>query len=551
MKAVTSPEATLDRETEHERRRLIARATIVGAGTLVSRILGLFRDMGLAAIFDRDATDAWWIAFTIPNALRQLLGEGAVTSAVVPLLAEKMSREGDDAARLFFARVRGASLVALVVVTALGMIFARPVTEIFVGTYGGRPGEFDRTVTLTRWIFPYLFFMGNAALGMAALNAKRRFAVAAFAPGLLNVALLAAALWLPHVLASQGKDPVIALALGALVGGLLQVVAQWPALRAIGFAGRPRFVFDDDVRRVLRRIAPLTLGIGIYSIDLIISRRFLAGLGSGAQSYFSWAMRLCDFPQGIFVMALSTAALPSLSMLAAKGATRELASAWAHGVNLAMFVAVPASALFVVVGEPIVVALFERGAFDARAAHETARALVWQGGAIWTVAVVRQTVAALYALGDTGTPVVVSAMDLVVFIGLATTLRAPLGHVGVSVAVAGSSAIQMVLLLAGLKRRIGTLCGASLLRSTIRTLFASVVASMAAWGTARSLAARGSGAIPPAIARMLPGTGGSVAFAIAFLAVAWGLGAPELDEIRNAARRRIGRGQRRAKEGLR
>jgi putative peptidoglycan lipid II flippase len=175
---------------------------------------------------------------------------------------------------------------------------------------------------------------------------------------------------------------------------------------------------------------------------------------------------------------------------------------------------------------------------------------VWLGGAIWTVAVVRQTVVALYALGDTRTPVIVSALDLVVFIGLATTLRAPLGHVGVSVAVAGSSAIQMVLLLAGLKRRIGTLCGASLSRSSIRTLLASVVASMAAWGTARSLAPRGSSAISPALVRMLPGTGGSVAFAVVFLAVAWGLGAPELDEMLNAAGRRLGR-QRRAREDLR
>src|SRR3984893_19289403 len=161
------------------------------------------------------------------------------------------------------------------------------------------------------------------------------------------------------------------------------------------------------------------LDIFFYYVDLVLSRRFLSELGIGAQSYFSWAMRLCDFPQGIFAMALSTAALPSLSALAAKGDRAELARTWAHGMGLSLFVALPASALLVAVGEPIVVTLFQRGAFDAQAARETAHALLWQGAAVWTVAAVRQTVPALYALGDTLTPVVVSAIDLGAFLALA------------------------------------------------------------------------------------------------------------------------------------
>lgn len=529
---------TVEQEAATERGRLLARAGVVGAGTLASRLLGLVRDMALAAVFDRDATDAWWVAFTIPNALRQLLGEGAVSSAVVPLLSEKLAKEGDASARRFFARVRGASLVALLAVTALGVGCARPLAELFAGGYRDRPGELERTVALTRAVFPYIAFMGTAALGMAALNAKKRFAVAAFAPGLLNVALLAATFTLPAVLSAHGHDAALALAIGALVGGGLQVVVQWPALAAIGFADRPRLVFDADVKRVLARIAPLTLGIGIYSIDLVISRRFLSGLGPGAQSYFSWAMRLCDFPQGIFVMALSTAALPSLSILAARGAHRELATTWAHGLCLAMFVAIPASALLVVLAEPIVVTLFQRGAFDQRAAHETARALLWQGGALWTVAAVRQTVPAFYALGDTRTPVIVSGIDLCAFLALATALRGPLGHAGISAAVAGSSAVQMVFLLAGLRWRLPSLGGAAILRSIARTATASLVASVAGWGLARWLSP------PPgagALARAIPGLGGTAAFVAVFGAVAWGAGAPELDEIANAVRQRFGR----------
>ena len=521
-------------EGEHERGSLVARAGVVGAGTLVSRVLGLARDVALAAIFDREATDAWWVAFTIPNALRALLGEGAMSSAIVPVLSEKVANGGDEGGRRLFARIRGAWLIALVVVTALGMLLARPLTEVFASGYHARPTEFERTVSLTRAVFPYIFFMGIAALGMAALNVKRRFAVAAFAPALLNVALLASAFTLPSALQSRGIDGVLALAVGALLGGLLQVVAQWPALRAIGYAGPPQFALDEDVRTVFRRLAPLSLGLGVYYVDLVLSRRFLSDLGVGAQSYFSWAMRLCDFPQGIFTMALSTAALPSLSTLAARGDRSEFAKTWAHGMGLALFVALPASALFVSLGEPVVTTLFQRGEFDAGAAHETARALFWQGAAVWTVTAVRQTVVALYALGDTRTPVIVSSLDLCVFIALAIALRGALGHVGISIAVAGSSAVQMLLLLASLRRRLGTLGGEELSGSAVRTIIASTLAALAGWAAARLAVP----VTPLSAWRAVPGLVGTVAFAIIFLTAAWGMQSPELDTILWAARRR-------------
>ncbi|MDB4994733.1 MAG: putative peptidoglycan lipid flippase MurJ, partial [Myxococcaceae bacterium] len=275
-------------EGEAERRKLLGRASVVGAGTLASRVLGLGRDMALAAVFAREATDAFFVAFTIPNALRQLLGEGAVSSAVVPLLTGKLATEGEDAARAFFAKVRGVSLLALGLVTVLGVVFARPLAELFAGGYTG--AELERTVQLTRIVFPYIFFMGTAALGMAALHAKRRFAVAAFAPGLLNVAFLLAAFLLPGPLEAHGFDRAYAIAIGALFGGLLQVLVQWPALRAIGWLDLPKIDFNDPgVRQVFARIVPMTFGIGVYYVDLILSRRFLSELGTGSQSYFTWA----------------------------------------------------------------------------------------------------------------------------------------------------------------------------------------------------------------------------------------------------------------------
>jgi putative peptidoglycan lipid II flippase len=524
-------------EGQAERAKLVGRASVVGAGTLVSRVLGLGRDMALAAIFTRDETDAFFVAFTIPNALRQLLGEGAVSSAVIPVFSRKLAHEGDSSARAFFARVRGASLAALAIVTVLGILGARFLTDLFANGYHAHPVEFERTVAMTRLVFPYIFFMGTAALGMAALNAKREFAVAAFAPGLLNVAFLAAAFALPAWLAARGLDRAYAMCLGALLGGALQVVAQWPALRRIGYASRPILDLEDKgVRDVLRRIAPMTFGIGVYYIDLVLSRRFLSELGTGAQSYFSWAMRICDFPQGIFVMALSTAALPSLATLAAKNEKGELVLTYAHGMRLAMFVAIPASVALVLLGEPLVVALFQRGEFTAAAAEQTARALAWQGGAIWTVAAVRQTVPVFYALGDTRTPVIVSAIDLCAFIGLAVTLKdTSLGHVGISVAVAGSSAVQMLLLLFALRRKLGTLGMRASLGSVGRTLFASVVAGIPALAIARGVAALTAGTTA---LRALPGIAAAVAFAALFVFAAWRVGSPELQGLARGMRRR-------------
>jgi putative peptidoglycan lipid II flippase len=518
-------EVAADTHAEHGRRergKLVARAGVVGAGTLFSRVLGLARDMVLTAVFDVNVTDAWWVAFQIPNALRQLLAEGAITTAVVPVLTEKLTHDGEEAAKRFFARIRGVSLAALLVVSVLGVVFAEPLTALFANGFRGRAGEFERTVDLTRVVFPYIFFMGTAALGMAALNANRRFAVAAFAPALLNVALIAA-----MVGAALAKGSVQWLAWGALVGGALQVVAQWPELRRLGYASRPSWKLDADVRKVLRRIAPLTLGVGIYYVDLVVCRRLLSGLGPGAQSYFSVANRIVDFPQGIFVMALSTAALPSLSALAARGAKNELTKTWAHGLSLAMFVAIPASAVCVAVPEGVVALLFQHGKFGPDEVRETARALVWQGGAIWTVTAVRQTVPAYYALGDTRTPVVVSAIDLMALIIIALVLRDPMGHAGISAAVAGSSAVQMALLLVLLRRRMGTLHGWDIARSTARTLLASGLASVAGWGASTLVEGRIGGAL------------GLVAFIAVFLLAAWGLRSPELEEITKAVQRRL------------
>jgi len=514
-----------------ERERIAGRAGIVGVGTLASRLLGFARDAVIAALFSLRETDMFWAALAIPTAFRGLFAEGAVSSAVVPVLSERLASGGDDAARAFFARARAISLVALTVTTVLGIVFASELTQMFAGGYDDS-NKLAVTTTMTRIMFPYLFFLGSASLGLAALNAKGKFAVAAFAPALFNVGIVAAAFGLRKVFAAHGIEPALSIAIGATVGGALQVVAQLPALRKLGYSSRPILdLSDPHVRAMLRRIGPMAFGLGVYYIQIAISRRFLSGMGDGAISYFSWGSRLCDLPQGIFVMAISSATLPSLATFAAKGQFDELVKTWSYGMRLALFVAIPCSIAFIAIGEPIVALVFERGQFTALASHETARALAWQGGAIFSAAAARQLVPAFYSLGDTRTPVVISTVALGVFIALAYVLGGPLGHVGVSVAVAGSSVVQVALLAMAFRQRVGHLHGRDVATAAGKVVVASAIAGVVSALVARFLAGH--------VGRALPGLIAIVVFGVLFGVVAKVLRARELDELIAPIRRRL------------
>ncbi len=529
-------------EASRDRGAIAKRAGVVGLGTLLSRVLGLARDLVFAGLFPRAATDLFFVAFTIPNALRQLLAEGALSASFVPVLAKVEAQRGPRAAEALYAKLRGVMWIVLIV-TCVGGVAAAPwLCELFAAGFHARAGAFEKTVAITRVVFPYLLFMGLAALGAGALQTRRRFGVAAFAPGLLNVAMIACALALPPVFLARGVDPIFALAVGALVGGLLQVVAQLPELRRAGFGGALRFdlgIFrDQDVREVVRRILPMTLGLMIYEVDLVLSRRFLSECGEGANSYFYYAQRLCDFPQGVFSLALATATLPSLSSLVAKGDRREVAKTAAHALRLALFVALPATALLVALARPIVIGAFARGAFDAASVDGTTRALVVQGLGVVLVAVVRQVVPVFYALGNTRTPVLISGLDLLAFIAIALTLRGPLGAVGVSWAVTGSSFVQMALLLIALHRALPDLHARDLALSAAKSTISSCLAAIAAF-----FAATAAFGLPrlPYVGGLVPVLLGCAVFGAGFLLVGRAIGHDEQRQLLGAVMRRVRR----------
>lgn len=460
-----------------ERSAITGRAAVVALGTLTSRLLGLLRDMVLAASFQRSATDAWLIAWQIPNVLRQILAEGAVQTSVLPTLSG-LKEKGDQEAARFYRAFSGLMLSVLILVSALGTFFAPQLVQLFASGFAERPGQLERTVELTRWVFPYIFFMGLSALGLAALNTHRRFVVSSFAPALLNVSFLLCCAALPGYFAERGIQRIFAMVCGGLLGGLLQVLAQLPSLRAIGYLKWPSFDWGHPgVRTALSRLAPSLLGIGVYFIDVVVGRRMLSSLGEGAVTYFSYGLRLCDFSQGIFVMALSSATLPSLASFAAQGRKDELSETLGYSLRLSLFVGVAATAFSVVLAEPLVATVFERGAFDAQDTSETVVALRAQGWGIFLVAGVRQLVIAFFALGKTLVPVMVAVVDLAVFYAVGSLLSAHYGHVGVSWAVTAARVCQFLLLWVALLRFVPHWSESKLLVGLAKTCASAVSAS--------------------------------------------------------------------------
>jgi putative peptidoglycan lipid II flippase len=523
---------------EGARPTIARRAGIVAVGTLGSRVLGAVRDSVIAATFPLAATDAFFVAFTIPNALRVILGEGAVSAAFVPVLVEVRAKEGEERARAFYASLRGAMTLVLLVVTVLGVLGAPWIVLAYAAGYGDDPLKLGAATDLTRWLFPYIFFMGLAALGMGALNSLHRFAVPAFAPALLNVAMIAAALLLVPFAGDLGLPPIGALAIGALVGGALQVVVQWPSLRSAGYGGLPRFDFRDPrVREAFSLLAPLVAGLGVYQLNLILSRLFASFLADGAQSFLYYAQRVVEIPQGMFALAIATATLPQLAALRAAGKDTEAKSLFAHSLRLSLFVSVPATLVLIALAEPTITVLFGRGEFRGAQVHEAALNLAWQAGGIWAIASVRSVVQMFYAHKRPRLPVLGSLANLIVFTGSALLLMPTYGHVGIAIAISAAGAAQLVVLLLLLRPVAGALPVGEIAGSGARTLVAGAVAAAAAYGVAQlGDWSRGGNDL-----RNLAVYAGAAASSMAvYFAAARLLRAPELAEI-IARRRRPGR----------
>ncbi|MBL8600750.1 MAG: murein biosynthesis integral membrane protein MurJ [Myxococcales bacterium] len=538
------------------------RTLLLTLGTLVSRLLGMVRETLIAASFSVLETDAFFIAWRIPNALRALLAEGALSAALVPIFSSTLLR-GDAAfapappkappegrptdadsqseieqlritnhlaLRTVVARLRALSLAVLVPLSALGVLFAEPVMRFLVGDFGGDAARFGLAVHLLRQLFPYIFFMGSAAVGVGTLQSLGRFGALAFAPALLNVSFLVAPVAFVPLAVSLHRPAVDGLAWAALLGGALQLAALLPSLYRLDLLPRP--VLDlrhPAVRKALALMGPQLFTVAIYQIDVVLSNRFLASLPGGATSWFSYAQRIADIPQGLFILAIANSFLPELSR-AMKADDRQSAAEMVGAMlSLATFVAVPVAAILASYGEAVVPLIYGYGRFHSAgpgAIVAVVASLRWQAVNVALLAMVRQLTAAFAAAQNTRTPAVISALDLVAFIALAATLKAPLGHAGIAAAIAGSTLVQLALLAVALKREIAVPW-----RRVSETLVKSLVASAAAVLAARLLV----GVVPwqraTLSARIVCLAGGALLGTV-YLLAAWLLRIPELNALR-------------------
>ncbi|WP_374404171.1 murein biosynthesis integral membrane protein MurJ [Niveibacterium sp.] len=429
---------------------LKALATVSGM-TLLSRILGFVRDFVIARAFGAGiATDAFFVAFRLPNLLRRLFAEGAFSQAFVPILSEYKNRRSEEDTRALVDHVATLLGIAVALVALLGVIFAPAVILISAPGFAKNADKFALTVELTRITFPYILFMALVALAGGILNAWSRFSVPAFTPVLLNVAFIVMALFA----APYFDPPVIALGWAVFLGGILQLAFQVPALKKIDMLPRFRPDWSDPgVRRVLKLMAPATLGVSVAQISLLINTIFASFLPTGSVSWLYYADRLMEFPSGMLGVALGTILLPSLSKLHAKGEHDEFAALLDWGLRLALLLTLPAVVGIAILAVPLVTTLFHHGAFSTNDVMQTRSALTAYAVGLSGIILVKILAPAFYSRQDIKTPVKIALLTLCVTQALNLAFIGPLKHAGLALSIGLAATLNAALLFHGLRSR--------------------------------------------------------------------------------------------------
>jgi putative peptidoglycan lipid II flippase len=437
---------------------LLRAASTVSLLTLLSRVTGLVRDQLIAAHFGAGAlTDAFNVAFRIPNLFRRLFAEGAFSQAFVPLLAATRERDGDAVTRDLVDAVGTVLAWVLLVTCALGVIAA----PVLVWLMGSGLERFDAAVVMTRWMFPYIGFMSLVALGAGVLNTWRRFAVPAATPVLLNLSVIAATWWGSPWLERQGIEPIYALAGGVIVGGVLQLAAMLLALARIGMlprlalapAGIAAAWHHPGVGRVLRQMAPALLGVSVAQISLLINTQIASHVAVGAVSWLTYADRLMEFPTALLGVALGVVLLPQLSAAQARDDRVSFSAMLDWGLRLVVLLAVPCALALLLFPQALVAVLFHYGRFEADDVAMTVRALQGYGVGLLGIVAIKVLAPGFYARQDIRTPVKIAIGVLVATQLLNLVLVPWLGHAGLALSIGLGAWVNAGLLLAGLLRR--------------------------------------------------------------------------------------------------
>ncbi len=435
----------------------------MGLATFISRIAGLVRDVVVARVFGAGfVSDAFFMAFTIPNLLRRFFGEGALTAAFVPVYTEISTTRGEDEAqRLACRSVTLLSLVMLLVVVA-GMLLAPWIVRGVGFGFGDISGKLELTTSLTRVMFPYVGLVSVLALLTGILNVRGHFFLPSLSPLLLNAGMILGAL----LLGSFFSHPIYGLATGVLLGGVAQLVLQYPVLLRYRIRLRPDFRFAGDAAlgRIARLMLPGVAGVAIYQINVIVTRLLASFLPQGSVSYLYYGQRLFEFPQGIFIVSLAQAVLPMMSRHAADGDDEAFRDSFRFALSLMVVFTLPAIFGLMICARPVYSLFFMGGEFDLKALEATSLTLIYYAPGLLFVGLSRVAAQTFYALKDTRTPVLVSFWTLIVNAGLGYLLMGPLQYLGLALALSLASAFNALWLIILLRRRIGSFIRHSLLR---------------------------------------------------------------------------------------
>ena len=566
------PETSASAESGGKRPGVARSAGIVSIAVMFSRVLGLVRETIFARYFGAGFLyDAFLVGFRIPNLLRDLFAEGALSAAFVKVFTDYQIKNSESEAWRLASLVFNALAVILSGITILGIIFSPLIVRLITYNYLGSAEHYYPAekamlaVTLMRIMFPFILLVALAALAMGVLNTKGKFGIPASASTAFNIASiifgLGFAFWLSggnwerstdsiSVPSDAAQWAIIGMSIGTLIGGAAQLAIQVPSLLKVGFRFSPRLSFrDEGVRRVMRLMAPAIIGTSAVQVKVVVDTIVASGIDGGV-SWLSYSFRLMQFPIGVFGVAIGTAAIPALSRLASEERPTDFRVTLSGAIKLVFLLAVPSACGLIVLGKPIISLIYERGEFTAFDTDMTAWALTAYSVGLAGYAALKVLSPSFYALDDARTPMYVSLASILVhvptsfglmtlFSGVGVTPQrvSGYGHVGVALATSVVSLFSFLSLSLLMRRKIGRIDGRDILVTFLKILAASAVMSAAAWGSHLVLAANlsGHGFVTRAIEAFVPiAIGGGV-----FLAAAKLLRISELEKLIGALRRKI------------
>ncbi|MDP3142579.1 MAG: murein biosynthesis integral membrane protein MurJ [Candidatus Omnitrophota bacterium] len=443
---------------QHPHRHIAKSASVISLATVASRILGFIRDILIAKLFGTAShAQAFVVAFRIPNLLRDLVGEGATNSAVVPVFSEYLAQKKKEEFWKLFNVVLNLFLIFSAIITILGIAFTPLIVRLIAPGFTSQPEKLLLTIKLTRIMFPYLILIGLTAYSMGILFTFKSFFTPAFSPCLLNIAMIFSAV----IAASRMQEPVVGLAIGVVVGGVLQLAFQIPALYKKGMVlSRVKKFSHPGAKKIGRLLLPRIFGSAVYQLNLVIdticaSLASVVGEGSIAAIYY--ANRVVQFPLGVFGIALASVILPTMSGYAANKDMDKLKQTLAFSLRSIFLVMLPCGIILLVFSEPIIKILFQRGEFNSYSTQITSRALLFYALGLFAYSGVKILVSAFYSLQDTVTPVKVATISLIVNVVLNFTLMWPLKVGGIALASAISATVNYFMLYHMLEKRMGKL----------------------------------------------------------------------------------------------